>query len=67
MNLLTEQQQTQGNEQSPANQNHNSEHTVTRSGRVCKPPNRFKDIIIYYFTIYYYRSLGIVRRERIFV
>ena len=40
---FTEQQQMQDNDQSPANQNNYSEHTITRSGRVCNPPNRFKD------------------------
>ena len=40
--LSTEYQQTHGNEQrevSPANRNQQSEHTITRFGRVCDPPN----------------------------
>ena len=35
----------QDNEQSPANQNNHSEHTITRFGRVCNLPNRFKDYV----------------------
>ena len=42
---FTEQQQMQDNEQTPANQNNHSEHTFTRFGRVCNPPNSFKDYI----------------------
>ena len=44
---ITEQQQMQDNEQSPANQINHSEHTITRFGRVFNPPNRFKDYIKY--------------------
>ena len=44
----TELLQTHGTEQpevSPANRNQQSEHTITRYGRVCNPPNRLKDYV----------------------